>query len=96
MVTEPVRYVKEFAKCGADIITVHLEACKDPAATLDEIHDCGVKAGISIKPGTRVKELEPYLDQAEMFLIMSVEPGIRRTGIYTGVFGADPAAEGDA
>ena len=75
MVTEPVRYVKEFAKCGADIITVHLEACKDPAATLDEIHDCGAKAGISIKPGTPVEALQPYLDQADMFLIMSVEPG---------------------
>ena len=75
MVTEPIRYVKEFAKCGADIITVHLEACEDPAATLDAIHDCGAKAGISIKPGTPVEALEPYLDQADMFLIMSVEPG---------------------
>lgn len=75
MVTEPIRYVEEFAKCGADIITVHLEACKDPAATLDAIHDCGAKAGISIRPGTPVEALEPCLDQAEMFLIMSVEPG---------------------
>ena len=75
MVTEPVRYVKEFAKCGADIITIHLEACEDPGATLDEIHDCGAKAGISIKPGTPVEALQPYLDQADMFLIMSVEPG---------------------
>lgn len=75
MVTEPVRYVKDFAKCGADIITVHLEACEDPEATLDAIHDCGVKAGISIKPGTPVESLAPYLEKAEMFLIMSVEPG---------------------
>ena len=75
MVTEPVRYVKEFAECGADIITVHLEACEDLQATLDEIHASGVKAGISIKPKTPVETLAPYLDQAEMFLIMSVEPG---------------------
>ena len=75
MVTEPVRYAEEFAKCGADIITVHLEACEDAAATLDAIHACGAEAGISIKPGTPVEALEPYLDQAEMFLIMSVEPG---------------------
>lgn len=75
MVTEPVRYVKEFASCGADIITVHLEACEDLAATVDAIHACGVRAGISIKPGTPVEELTPYLDQADMFLIMSVEPG---------------------
>lgn len=75
MVTEPVRYVKEFASCGADIITVHLEACEDLAATVEAIHACGVRAGISIKPGTPVEEFVPYLDQADMFLIMSVEPG---------------------
>lgn len=75
MVTEPVRYVQEFAKCGADIITVHLEACDDLKATLEAIHACGVKAGISIKPGTPVESLVPYLEQAGMFLIMSVEPG---------------------
>ena len=75
MVQEPVRYVKEFAACGADIITVHLEACGDVKATLDEIHRCGAGAGISIKPGTPVESLIPYLDDADMFLIMSVEPG---------------------
>lgn len=75
MVTEPVRYVKQFAESGADIITVHFEACEDLGATLEAIHACGVKAGISIKPGTPVESLVPYLEQAEMFLIMSVEPG---------------------
>ena len=75
MVTEPVRYVKQFAECGADIITVHFEACEDLGATLEAIHACGVKAGISIKPGPPVESLVPYLEQAEMFLIMSVEPG---------------------
>lgn len=75
MVTEPVRYVEEFAKCGADFITVHLEACEDLDATLDKIHSCGVKAGISIKPKTPVEALVPYLDRAEMFLVMCVEPG---------------------
>ena len=75
MVTEPIRYIKDFAACGADIITIHLEACEDPGKTLDEIHACGVRAGISIKPGTPVEALIPYLEQADMFLIMSVEPG---------------------
>lgn len=75
MINEPVRYVEEFAKCGADIVTVHLEACEDLAATLDKIHSCGVKAGVSIKPATPVEALLPYLDRAEMFLVMSVEPG---------------------
>lgn len=75
MVTEPVRYVKEFASCGADIITVHLEACDNLGETIDAIHACGVKAGVSIKPGTPVEALIPYLEQTDMFLIMSVEPG---------------------
>ena len=64
MIEEPVR-----------LITVHLEACSDLSETLDKIHACGVKAGISIKPATPVEALLPYLDRAEMFLVMSVEPG---------------------
>lgn len=75
MITEPIRYVEEFAKAGADIITVHLEACEDLQATIDKIHAVGVKAGISIKPKTPVEAFVPYLDQADMFLVMSVEPG---------------------
>ena len=74
MITEPIRYVEEFAKAGADIITVHLEACEDLQATIDKIH-AAVKAGISIKPKTPVEAFVPYLDQADMFLVMSVEPG---------------------
>lgn len=75
MITEPIRYVEEFAKAGADIITVHLEACEDLQATIDKIHAAGVKTGISIKPKTPVEAFVPYLDQADMFLVMSVEPG---------------------
>ena len=75
MITEPIRYVEEFAKAGADIITVHLEACEDLQATIDKIHAAGVKAVISIKPKTPVEAFVPYLDQADMFLVMSVEPG---------------------
>lgn len=75
MITDPIRYVEQFAQCGADIITVHLEACENVGEVLDKIHSCGSKAGLTIKPGTPVEALEPYLDQADMFLIMSVEPG---------------------
>lgn len=75
MVTEPIRYVEAFAKAGAEIINVHYEACEDLQATIDKIHACGVKAGLTIKPNTPVEVLRPYLDQVEMFLIMSVEPG---------------------
>lgn len=75
MITEPIRYVKEFKEAGADYLTVHYEACEDLHKTLEEIHKNGMKAGISIKPNTPVRSLEPYLKEAEMFLIMSVEPG---------------------
>ena len=75
MITEPIRYVKEFKEAGADYLTVHYEACKDLHKTLEEIHRNGMKAGISIKPNTPVRSLEPHLKEAEMFLIMSVEPG---------------------
>lgn len=75
MVAEPIRYVEDFAKAGADILTVHVEACENLAETVDKIHACGMKAGVSIKPNTPVSALKPVLDKTEMFLIMSVEPG---------------------
>ena len=80
MVTEPIRYVEEFAKLGSDGITVHLEACEDVHATLKKIKDCGCKVGLSIKPGTAVEELEPYIDEIDLILIMSVEPGFGGQG----------------
>lgn len=75
MVTDPIRYVEAFKEAGAEILTVHLEACEDIQAVLDKIHACGMKASVSVKPATPVDALLPILDQAEMFLIMSVEPG---------------------
>ena len=59
MVAEPIRYVEDFAKAGADILTVHVEACENLAETVDKIHACGMKAGVSIKPNTPVSALEP-------------------------------------
>ena len=75
MVTEPVRLMEDFVKCGADILTVHYEACTDLKADIDCIHSLGAKAGVSVKPETPVDVLEPYLDQADMFLVMCVVPG---------------------
>ena len=75
MIVDPLRYIKEFAEIGADIITFHLEAAPDVQAVIDEIHACGKKAGISIKPGTAAEELVPYLDKVDMILVMTVEPG---------------------
>lgn len=75
MITEPIRYIEEFAQAGADIITVHLEACEDVKATLLKIRECGCKVGLSIKPGTAVEEVRPYLELVDMVLVMCVEPG---------------------
>lgn len=75
MIQEPIRYAESFAKAGADILTIHYEACTDVQETIDKIHSCGIKAGLTIKPGTPVEVLKPFLNQVEMFLIMSVEPG---------------------
>ena len=75
MIVDPIRYIEEIAACGADGITFHLEASEDPMAVIDKIHGLGKRAGISIKPGTDVSTLKPYLDKVEMILLMTVEPG---------------------
>ena len=75
MIVDPIRYIEEFARCGADGITFHLEAAEDPKAVIGKIHANGMKVGISIKPGTPVEAVYPYLEEIEMVLIMSVEPG---------------------
>ena len=75
MIVEPERYIDRFAKAGADIITFHLEATKDPLAVLRAIHKSGARAGISIKPMTPPEAVFPYLPFCDMVLVMSVEPG---------------------
>jgi ribulose-phosphate 3-epimerase len=75
MINEPVRYIQEFVDCGADIITVHVEACSDVAATLSAIREKGVKPAITLNPETPVSAIEPYLDKVDMVLVMSVHPG---------------------
>lgn len=75
MVQEPIRYVEAFAKAGADLITVHVEACEDVLATIAKIKECGCKVGVSICPETPVSAVEGLLDKIDMVLIMSVHPG---------------------
>ena len=75
MITEPIRYIEAFAKAGADLITIHLEACEDVEATIAKIRECGCKVGISICPETPVSSLEDLVDKVDMVLIMSVHPG---------------------
>ena len=90
MIDEPIRYVKDFADCGADIITVHVEACKDVAATLEAIRQLGVKPAITLNPDTPVSEVQfPLKEKAELSFITSapatstqnpteIHPGIPR------------------
>ncbi|MBR5997150.1 MAG: ribulose-phosphate 3-epimerase [Bacilli bacterium] len=78
MVTDPMSFVKKFAKTGADYLTFHYEACKDDDevdAIIDEIHKYKMKAGLSIKPSTPVEKVFPFLEKLDLVLIMSVEPG---------------------
>ena len=75
MITEPIRYVEEFVKAGADLITVHYEACEDVKATIAKIKELGVKVGISICPDTPASVLDDYLEEVDMILVMTVHPG---------------------
>ena len=75
MIVEPSRYIEAFAQAGADIITFHIEAENDVLATIKLIKSLGKKAGLSIKPGTSVDEILPYLEQLDLVLVMTVEPG---------------------
>lgn len=75
MVSEPDRYLAEFAACGADIITVHAEACRHLDRTVALIHSLGKKAGVALNPATDLSVLNYILEQVDMVLIMSVNPG---------------------
>jgi len=69
------KYIPEFCKAGADMITFHVEATEDPDAVIKLIRNCGKKVGISVKPGTPFSAVEKYMDKIDMLLIMTVEPG---------------------
>ena len=78
MISDPLKYALEFIKSGAEYLTFHYEACKDKEEILkviNVIHECGGKAGLSIKPNTEVEVLYDLLPQLDLVLVMSVEPG---------------------
>lgn len=84
MVIEPEKLVESFARAGADSITFHIEATDDPQSVIDLIKATGVKVGISIKPATPLAEIEPYYDQIDLVLVMSVDPGFGGQGYLDG------------
>lgn len=75
MIEEPDRYVEDFAKAGADIITVHAEACRHLDRTVAHIKELGTMAGVAINPATPIEVLHHVIDQVDMVLIMTVNPG---------------------
>ena len=75
MVQDPIRYIEAFQKAGADMITVHLEACEDVYAAFGKIRESGLKAGLSICPETEADAVRPYLKDVDMILVMCVHPG---------------------
>jgi len=75
MVQEPGRYIQDFARCGADILTVHAEACTHLDNVLDSIHAAGCRAGIALNPATPLCVLDYVVHKADMILVMTVNPG---------------------
>lgn len=80
MIENPEKYVEAFAQSGADIITFHYEAVKDVSGLIKKIKSLGVKAGLSIKPKTSEKEIFKYLNELDLLLVMTVEPGFGGQG----------------
>ena len=75
MIDRPERYIAQFAKAGADILTIHVESTDKVEETLNQIKSEGVMPAISVKPNTPVEDIYPFLDKVGMVLIMTVEPG---------------------
>jgi ribulose-phosphate 3-epimerase len=75
MISNPSRYIKDFAEAGSDIITVHAEACLNIIQDITLIKNYGKKVGLSIKPKTQISLIEPYIDMLDLILVMTVEPG---------------------
>jgi len=75
MIVQPERYIQTFKDCGADILTVHFEACNNLHRTIQEIHNAGMKAGVALNPHTPVSVLEDVILDLEEVLLMSVNPG---------------------
>jgi ribulose-phosphate 3-epimerase len=75
MISDPTRYADDFITAGCNLLTFHLEAVPEPRPLIEKIRAKGVAAGLAIKPKTPVESLGPFLDAADLFLVMSVEPG---------------------
>ncbi len=75
MINEPIRYVEAFQKAGADMLTIHVEACEDVQATIEAVKAAGMKVGLAINPETPLEDMAPYITMIDMVLVMTVHPG---------------------
>lgn len=75
MISDPAKYVERYRRAGADLITIHVETVADPRPLLGEIRRLGAVAGLSLNPPTPIESVEPYLDDCDLVLVMSVMPG---------------------
>ena len=75
MIEEPIRYIDEFVECGADLITVHAEACRHLDRTIDAVKEKGIIAGVALNPATPLSAIEYVLPKVDMVLVMTVNPG---------------------
>lgn len=75
MISDPLKYIEDFADAGADIITFHAECESNINETINKILECGCKAALAVKPATPVEAVYPYIDKLSMVLVMTVEPG---------------------
>ena len=86
MIVQPERYIQTFKDCGADILTVHYEACTHLHRTIQEIHNAGMKAGVALNPHTNVEQLEPTLEEIDLVCLMSVNPGFGGQAFIEGTY----------
>lgn len=75
MIDQPEKYIEEFIKAGSDYLTIHVESTQDPASMLRRIRQLGAKPGITLRPGTPVEKVLPFLSLCDLVLVMTVEPG---------------------
>jgi ribulose-phosphate 3-epimerase len=95
MITHPERHLKAFAESGSDIIEVHLEAEQNLRQTLHMIHDLGKKVGLAVNPPTGIESIYPYLDEIDLLLVMSVNPGFGGQKFIPDVLPKIPAAKAE-
>lgn len=96
MIVDPIRYIDSLAKAGADGITFHVEAAEDVGAVIQKIKGHGMKAGLTLRPGTPVEKVLPWLPQLDLALVMSVEPGFGGQSFMAGMMDKVAAIRSEA